>query len=98
MQQELQARQFKRSQDFVARKIAGEIVLIPLQRHLENVNSIYSLNEVGALVWDALDGKRSVSELREMLFETFEVNPAQLDQDLTTLLTQLEEIKAIHCE
>ncbi|MSR76711.1 MAG: PqqD family protein [Candidatus Omnitrophica bacterium] len=89
---------FKKSPDFVARKIAGEIVLIPLQRHLENVNSIYSLNEMGAVVWDAIDGKKKVSDIREELLGVFDVSPQTINTDLEVLLSQLVEIKAISSE
>lgn len=95
MNDALQNRLFVKSPDFVARKIAGEIVLIPLKRHLEEVSSIFSLNEVGAMVWEAIDGKTNVGGIRSTLLETFDVSTQDLDKDLEILFGQLEEIKAI---
>ena len=86
---------YKKNQDYIARKIAGELVLIPLQRQLEAIKSIYNMNEMGCAIWEMIDGQRKLEDIRRELLKRYDVEPAQLDQDLNTLLTQLEEIKAI---
>ncbi len=86
---------FKKNPNFVARKIADELVLVPIQRQLENINSIYCMNEMGRAIWELMDGRRSLSEIRRELLERYEVPESTLDQDLHTLLEQLLQIKAI---
>ncbi len=86
---------FQKNPQFVARTIADELVLIPLQRHLEDVNSLYSLNSLGREVWELLDGKNTVTSIRETLWSQYEVDSKILDEDLALILEQLESIKAI---
>ena len=86
---------FRKNPQFVARTIADELVLIPLQRHLEDVNSLYSLNALGREVWELLDGKNTVTQIRETLLSQYEVDSKILDEDLALILEQLESIKAI---
>ncbi len=86
---------YQKNQDYVARKIAGELVLIPLNRRLEDIKSIFNLNEMACTIWDQIDGQRSLEQIRSQLLEQFEVDALILDQDLERLISQLEEIKAI---
>ena len=86
---------FQKNSDFIPRKIAGELVLIPLQRKLVNINSIYNLNEVGCFVWDLIDGKRKTYEIKKTLCKEFEVSEETASEDLQALIDQLLEIKAI---
>lgn len=49
----------------------------------------YSLNSVGAFVWQRLAQPISVARLREALAAEYDVDPAQLEADLQALLQEL---------
>lgn len=86
---------YKKNPDFVARKIAGELVLIPLKRKLEDVGSLYNLNETGCFIWDLIDGKRTTAEILESLQSVYDGETQIFRRDLEVLLEQLSEINAI---
>lgn len=86
---------FKKNPGFVPRNIAGELVLIPVQKELRKVNSIYTLNEMGASIWELVDGKTSNDQIKESLLNRYEVSAEQLDRDLEELTEQLLEIQAL---
>ena len=46
----------------MARQIAGEYILVPIRQSAGEVESIYTLNEVGTRIWELLDGQRSLLE------------------------------------
>jgi len=85
---------YEKHPDFVARRIADEVVLVPISRKVGEIDSLYVLNEVGARIWELIDG-RSLKELRDAIVEQFEVSESTAQDDLTVLIEQLKEIGAI---
>ena len=86
---------FAKSEDFVQREIAGECLLIPLQRKLTDVNSLFVLNETGASFWRRLDGQATVQAIADDMCQEFEVASEQVIQDLSPLIDDLLSIQAI---
>src|SRR2546425_5866510 len=79
----------------VSRRIADEVVLVPIRRKVEEVECLYTLNEVGARIWELLDGRRSLKAVLEVLVEEFDVSEPEAEEDLFTVIEQLKEIGAI---
>ena len=86
---------FQKNSSIVSRRIADEVILVPIRRKLGEIESLYTLNEVGARIWELLDGKRSLKALRDALLEEFEVSEQEAEEDLTALIEQLQQIGAI---
>jgi hypothetical protein len=89
---------YKKSESIVSRRIGDEYILVPIRQDVGDLESIYTLNETGALIWELIDGKLKVSEIKESLVEAFEVEPEEAEKDLIEHLQQLEGIKAIISE
>jgi len=49
----------------------------------------FSLDNVGALVWQLIQQPKTVKEVRQTLLDTYEVEPAVCERDLVTLLNEL---------
>jgi len=88
-------KRFVRDPGVVARKIEDEVILVPIRQKATDVDSIYTLNEVAARVWDLLDGERRVADVRDAIVAEFEVSPEQAQADLLELLQQLEGVGAV---
>jgi len=86
---------YQKNPDIVARKVIDELILVPVGRQAGDLNSIYTLNEVGARMWELIDGKRRVAEIRDQLVEEFDVSEKNAEEDLLILLQQFHEIGAI---
>lgn len=86
---------YQKSADIVSRKIVDEMILVPIRRRVGDVESLYTLNEVGARIWELIDGKRSIQDIRDCLLQEFAANEAEAEADLLTLLEQLGRIGAI---
>ncbi len=80
---------------FVFRRIAEELILVPISRDAASAGSIYGLNEVAARIWELIDGQRSSAAIRDVLVSEFEVSPAEAERDLLSLLSELEAIGAV---
>lgn len=61
--------------------MVGEAVILDLES-----GRYYSLNPVGARVWDLIQTPQSVSAIRDVLLAEYEVERARCEQDLLRLL------------
>ncbi len=86
---------YKKSDSIVFRKIADEFILVPIRQNVGYLESIHTLNEVAARIWELIDGKMKVREIKDEIVEEFEVTPQQAEKDIMEYLRQLEKIKAI---
>lgn len=77
---------FVASGEAVACELGDGLALLDL-----NSNVYYSLNGVGAFVWQLLQQERRVSELREAILEQYDVDAARCEADLSALLADLSK-------
>ena len=92
--QDLQ-KHYKRNENFVFRNIDNETILVPIKDNVGDMGFIYNLNEVGAFVWEHLDGRSRLLDIKDMISEEFEVSSKKAEEDLCELIRQLKEIEAI---
>ncbi|MBP1741392.1 MAG: Coenzyme synthesis protein (PqqD) [Deltaproteobacteria bacterium] len=88
-------RVFKKSDAVVFRKIGDECILVPVRQGVGDLESIYTLNETAARIWELLDGTAKGIEIRDKMIEEFDVTPEEAEQDLVHHLRELASIKAI---
>jgi uncharacterized lipoprotein YmbA len=74
----------------VTRRIASETVIVPMSANVADLDSVYTLNEVGSFVWELLDGQRTAQSIAETVAAEFDVTLEQAVQDVDELLTALE--------
>ncbi|MFB0564681.1 MAG: PqqD family protein [Candidatus Aminicenantaceae bacterium] len=87
---------YQKDPDTPSRKIADEIILVPIRRKLADVDSIYLLREnVTLRIWELIDGLRSVREIIEIIQKEFDVSAEQAQMDIVEFFKQLEKIGGI---
>ena len=59
------------------------------------MESLFTLNEVGARVYELIDGERSVRDICAAIVEEFEVEPEEAQTDVTEFLEKLLSIGSI---
>jgi hypothetical protein len=92
---EASSKRYARDPDIVCRRVATEIILVPIRRNVREVG-LYTLNEVAAFVWEKLDGKHRVGDLVQAVVEKFDVSEETARRDIDLLLAKLEKIGGIH--
>ena len=83
-----------RNPDFVFRKVVEETILVPVHMNVAQMDYIYTLNDIGAFIWEKLDEPRSIEELQEYLLEEYDVEPEALNADLQTFVEEMLTIGA----
>jgi hypothetical protein len=74
----------------VARNVAGEVVLVPIKVGVANFESVYLLSQVGAFLWEHLDGTRDRAQLCQLVTAKFRVPDGRdVAADVDTFLGEL---------
>jgi hypothetical protein len=89
---------FIRNQDIVSRRIAGEMLLVPVKGKLADMEKIFTLTSVAEYIWDRLDGRRSVDDIRKDVVAQFDVGQEQADADIQEFLAELIEAGLIRVQ
>jgi len=82
---------FIRNQDVVSRKIEGELIIVPIRNGVGDLNSLYTLNPVGSVLWDFMMEGHTLEEMVQRVCDEFEVTTAQAQQDIEAFLNSLVE-------
>ena len=85
----------KKNPDFVTRVIEDETILIPIFKTSKEANYIYTLNKVAHEVWNLIDGKKSLAEIKKKVLKEFDTTPEEVDKEIQDFLRDLKEIKAV---
>ncbi len=88
-------RVYRRNENFVFRRIEGETILVPIRANVGDLDCIYSLNAIGALVWEHLDGKTGIQEIKRAITDAYEVPAAEAEADLLAFLREMKSIDAV---
>ena len=70
-----------KSESVVSRKIADEFILVPIKQNTGDLDSIYTLNETAARIWELIDGLINVREIMGKIVEEYETTPEEAEGD-----------------
>jgi hypothetical protein len=71
--------------DQVSTDLQGEAIVLGLDKGI-----YFGLDEVGAKIWEMLREPRRVSDLRDAIVSTYEVDPETCERDVIRFLESLE--------
>ncbi len=86
---------FIRNREVVSRQIEGELIIVPIRHGVGDLNSLYTLNPVGSVLWDFMMEGHTVPEMVGRICEEFDVSTAQAQNDISDFLDSLLEEKLI---
>lgn len=86
---------FIRNQEVVSRKIEGELIIVPIRSGVGDLNSLYTLNPVGSVLWDFMTEGHTIPEMVQRICDEFEVSSNRAQQDIEAFLDSLIEEKLV---
>ncbi len=86
---------FKKNTNMVTRIIDGEAILLPIFKTSDEINCIYTLNKPATKIWEMIDGKKTLSQIKSKVLQEFDTTPSQAEQKMKSLLDDLKKIKAV---
>jgi methyltransferase-like protein len=77
------------SPGIVTRKTGSEYVLVPITNNIADMNSVYTLNETGAFIWELIDGKRNVEEIINSVTEEYDIDRGSAVEDVFSFMENM---------
>ena len=78
------------SDEVVVREIAGEIIIVPLGSGFADLeDELFTLNEMGTVIWKKLHGRRSLNQVIEDLQEEWQGADGEIEADVLGFLEEL---------
>ncbi|MEO1482984.1 MAG: PqqD family protein [Myxococcota bacterium] len=86
---------FEKNADTATRDIGGETFIVPVKGDVASMDRMYVLDEVGVLLWNAIDGSRSVTDLVSLVTEDFDIDEETALKDAIEFLSGLVAEKLV---
>jgi hypothetical protein len=83
------------SKSVVTTKTGNEYVLVPVANNIADMNSMYTLNETGAFIWEHIDGNNSVEDIINELIKEYEVDRTTASADVFTFIENMSKYLVI---
>jgi len=87
---------FSHSPSVVTRKTGSEYVLVPIANNIADMNSVYTLNETGAFIWEQIDGKRDLNEIILKLTGEYEIDEPTAREDVLNFIDRMQKYLIIN--
>jgi hypothetical protein len=81
---------FVKAEELVTRHIAGETLIVPVKGQVGDLDSIYTLNEVGTRIWQLIDGDTPLSNIVNAIQSEYEVTEQEATRDVLELFDTLQ--------
>jgi hypothetical protein len=84
------------SPSVVTRKTGNEYVLVPVTDNIADMDSVYTLNETGAYIWEQIDGEKTVAEIIDLVTQEYEVDKDTAGKDVFDFIINMREFLIIY--
>lgn len=81
--------------EYVIRNIAGDNILVPIGKTIDNFNGLIILNEMARFIWEKIPEARDEGELLDFILDEYEVEREVAKADLEEFLGILRKEKII---
>jgi hypothetical protein len=79
------------SPSIVTRKTGNEYVLVPITNNIADMNSVYTLNETGAFIWEQINGNRNIEEIVSALTTEYHIDNETAKNDVFTFIDNMSK-------
>lgn len=80
-----------KSPSIVTRKTGSEYVLVPLANNIADMNSVFTLNETGAFLWEQIDGILTIKDLIGALVSEYEIDMEEATNDVLLFINDMSK-------
>jgi len=83
------------SPSVVTRKTGNEYVLVPVTDNIADMDSVYTMNETGAFIWEQIDGKRTIRQILDNLINEYEADMDTAKNDVSDFIEKMKKFLII---
>lgn len=79
------------SPSIVTRKTGNEYILVPVTNNIADMDSVYTLNDSGAFIWECIDGKRDIEEIIGKLTDEYDIDRETAINDVIGFMDRMKQ-------
>ena len=83
------------SSSIVTRKTGNEYILVPVTDNIADMDSVYTLNETGAFIWEQIDGKRNLGDITKLLTDEYDIDDVSAKNDIAEFIEKMKKFLII---
>lgn len=83
---------FRKKNECVLKKAGNEFLLVPIADNIASMNSLYTLNEVGAFIWEKIDGSKTLAEIVQEVIAEYDVDEKTASQDILHFTEKIKDL------
>jgi hypothetical protein len=84
------------STSVVTKKTGNEYVLVPVTDNIADMDSVYTLNDSGAFIWEQIDGKRTVGEIIDEIIKEYDIDEKTAATDVFSFIENMSKYLIIN--
>lgn len=88
-------KRFRKNISVLSKGFEDEVVLLPIGENIADLGRVYIITGVGIRIWELLDDKRKVGDIKKEIVNEFKVSPRKAEDDLISFLEELRKKKFI---
>jgi hypothetical protein len=86
----------RQSPSVVTRKTGNEYVLVPVADNIADMDSVYTLNETGAFLWELIDGENNIEDMIEALIREYDIDEQSATNDVFEFISEMSKYLIIN--
>lgn len=86
----------KRNSGFILRNVAGESIIVPCAERAVVFNGLFTLNDVGTLIWEALARDCSLQDVAFIISKHYGIDDDQAILDANVFLTKMQSLGLVN--
>jgi hypothetical protein len=79
------------SKSIVTTKTGKEYVLVPVANNIADMNSVFTLNETGAFIWEQINGENSVEDIINYMTTEYEIDFTTASNDVFSFIDEMKK-------
>ncbi len=88
-------KKISRNPNFIFRIIVDDAILVPIRKNVADLDALFTLNELGAIIWQELEEPQTFEALMDKILDEYDIDPDTLRQDLLSYLEDMLRIDAL---
>jgi hypothetical protein len=83
---------FLKKSQFAARLVGDELILVPLNSNVSDMDELFTLNELGCFIWEQINETNTESDILQSVISEFDIDENIAKKDLTDFLLRLHQL------
>ncbi len=77
---------------FVTRVVGNELVLVPIETNVANMNELFTMNSTASLIWNSINDTNTEEDIVNLLINEFDIDRETALNDLTSFIESMGEV------